>query len=94
MQYGGGCSVHWGDTMIAVGRHLAVRWRIFSTVGGYHECGGGYSVHWGDTMNHDACGGIPRLLWGGIMSAVADIQYGGGISLSTVGDVQYGGGVI
>ena len=25
------------------------------------------------------------------MSAVADIQYGGGISLSTVGDVQYGG---
>ena len=55
-----------------------MRWQIFSTLGGYH----------------DACGGIPRLLWGGIMSAVADIQYGGGISLSTVGDVQYGGGVI
>ena len=36
--------------MIAVGRHLAVQWRMFSTVGGYHECGGGYSVHWGDTM--------------------------------------------
>ena len=47
--------------MIAVGRHLAVQWRIFSTVGGYHECGGGYSVHWGDTMMRvegyqDCCG--------------------------------------
>ena len=98
VQYGGGC---------------AVRWRMFSTLGGYHDCRGEASrstvadvqysggipwVRWRifSTLGgyHDACGGIPRLLWGGIMSAVADIQYGGGIFLSTVGDVQYGGGVI
>ncbi len=53
-------------------------WLRSSTLGGYH----------------DACGGIPRLLLEGITSAVADIQYGGGIFLSMVGDVQYGGGVI
>ncbi len=85
VQYGWGCAVRWGHTMIAVGRH--------------HDCRGGYSVRWGDTMmpfgGYQDCRG--EVSWLPSKIAVGrhqDIQYGGGISLSTVADVQYGGGKI
>ncbi len=40
VRYDVGYSVGWGDTMIPVGRHLALRWRVFSTVGLHHDCRG------------------------------------------------------
>ena len=93
VQYIGGCSVHWGDTM--------------TTSGGYHEYIGGCSVHWGIPWvhrgisrvhqgiswcmlrgYHESIGrclahwGIPRVHWGDIMSTSGD-------TTSTLGDVQY-----
>ena len=77
LEYRGGCSVPWGDTMINVGDILSTV-GVFSTVGGYHEYRGGYleyrggcSVPWGDIMMHV----------GDIMSTVEGVQYRGGKNL-------------
>ena len=54
--------------------YLAVRWRVRSTVEGYHQYGGGLS----------------EVQWGAIMQYSGGWKYGGGLSLSTVEDAKYG----
>ena len=62
---------------------------MFITLRGYHEYIGGCSVHRRDTVStlgggdimgtsggyHDACGGIPSVHRGDIMSTSGDVQY-------------------
>ena len=72
-----------GDTMSTPGVY-------HDECGGYHEYTGGCSVHWGDIMStpgvfstlggyHEYTRGIPRCMWGVIMSTLMGVQYTGGI---------------
>ncbi len=84
VQYGGGCSVQWRDTVeVLMGRATpdnvcAVQWGVCSTV-----------------EDVQCSGGIPLVQLRDIISTVEDVQYSKGISsvrwrdiISTVEDVQ------
>ena len=72
----GGCSVHWADTMSTLGFTMMSVGDIMSTLGVFDtpedimSTPGGY---------HEYTGGIPRCMWGVIMSTLRGVQYTGGI---------------
>ena len=72
VQYIGGCSVHRGDIMSALGDVQYIG-GYHDECGGYHEYIGGCSVHWRDTMSTS----------GDIMSTLVDIMSTSGDIMST-----------
>ena len=97
VQYIGGCSAHWGDTMSSLGdimstsrssEHQGISWCMWGILWVHREM---FSTSGGVQYIR----GIPWVHWGDIMSTLGNIMMHVGISwvhqgmFSTSGDVQY-----